>query len=218
MNVRGSFLLAVLAGMSFATAGAQSREEGWDLGAQVIYQDSQRLEFEGGSNADLDSDIGLAITFGYRMNSRFEIEFGLDWNSIDYDVNVISATPALNFSARGDLESFTPRLSLNVNLLEGPMTPYVTGGVGWSFIDTNIPDGPPQNACWWDPWYGYVCDTWQSTRTSEEVTYQLGVGIRWDMSETYTVRLGYEKHWLDVSTANGTPDFDQLKFGLIFMY
>ena len=33
---------------------------------------------------------------------------------------------------------------MNFNFLEGDLTPYVTGGVGWSFIDTNIPDAPPQ--------------------------------------------------------------------------
>jgi hypothetical protein len=31
------------------------------------------------------------------------------------------------------------------------------------------------------------------------------------------VRLEYQKRWIDASDA-GTPDFDQLKLGLTFMY
>ena len=218
MNARAISVLAVLGSLVATSAQAQSREEGWEVGAQLIYQDSQDLEFAGGTTAEFDSDIGLAVTFGYRLNAHFEVEFGLDWNSVDYDVNVVSATPAFNFAARGDLESFTPHVDAKFNLMKGPFTPYVSGGVGWAFIDTNIPDGPPQNACWFDPWYGYVCDTWQSTRTTDEVTYHLGVGVRWDISDSHMVRLSYEKHWLDISTANGTPDLDQLKLGLVFKY
>jgi opacity protein-like surface antigen len=94
----------------------------------------------------------------------------------------------------------------------------VTGGIGYSFIDTNIPDAPPQTACWWDPWWGYVCDTFQSTRNVEEFTYQAGVGLRWDVSPGYTMRLAYEKHWLDLGEATTTPDFDQFKLGIVFRY
>ena len=219
MNVRAGFVSVLFGVLLATTAGAQSRDEGWELGAHALYQDAQDLTFDGGSTADLESDLGLAITFTYRLNARFEVEFGLDWNTVDYDVTVVSASvPGRSFDARGDLESFTPHLEANFNLFEGPFTPYVTGGVGWTFIDTNIPNGPPETACWWDPWYGYVCDTWQSTRTADELTYQLGVGVRWDFSDSQMVRLGYEKRWIDVSTASGTPDFDQLKLGLVFKY
>jgi opacity protein-like surface antigen len=219
MNVRAISVLAVLSGLLATSAGAQSRDDGWEIGTQLIYQDSQNLEFDGGSTADLESDLGISVTFGYRFNSRLELEFGLDWNTVDYDVNVVSASlPGRSFAARGDLESFTPRVNANFNFLEGPFTPYVTGGVGWSFIDTNIPDEPPQTACWWDPWFGYVCDSWQSTRTSDELTYQLGVGVRWDLSPGYMLRFGYEKHWVDLGKATSTPEFDQLKLGLTFKY
>jgi hypothetical protein len=102
--------------------------------------------------------------------------------------------------------------------MEGDFTPYVTGGIGYSFIDTNIPDAPPQTACWWDPWWGYVCDTFQSTRNVEEFTYQAGVGVRWDVSPGYTMRFAYEKHWLDLGEATTTPNFDQFKLGIVFRY
>lgn len=219
MNPRATWIFAVLASLLAARATAQSRGAGWEVGAQLVYQDSQDIGFNGGTSASLDDDIGLAVAFAYRFNDRFEVEFGIDWNSIDYDVSVVSASvPELGFTARGDLEAFTPYASANFNFVEGPLTPYVTAGVGWSFIDTNIPDAPPQNVCWWDPWFGPVCGTFQSTRTIDELVYQVGAGLRWDLSPGYTVRLGYEKRWVDLGEATSTPDFDQLKLGVTFRY
>lgn len=219
MNLRATSIFAALASLLAAQATAQSRGEGWEVGAQLIYQDSRDIDFTGGTSASLDDDIGLAVAVTYRINDKFELEFGIDWSTIDYDVSVVSASvPGLGFTARGDLESFTPHASANFNFMQGPLTPYVTAGIGWSFIDTNIPNAPPQNVCWWDPWFGYVCGTFQSTRTIDEFAYHVGAGLRWDVSSAYTVRLGYEKHWLDLGEATSTPDFDQLKLGVTFRY
>jgi opacity protein-like surface antigen len=217
MKPRCFITLAALSILWSAAANAD-RQPGWDFGGELIYQDSQDISFNGGSTASLEDDIGLALTFGYRFNSRFELTFGLDWNTVDYDINVAPGSGQLGFSGTGDLESFTPRVGVNFNVLEGDLTPYLTGSVGWSFIDTNVPDGPPQSACWWDPWWGYYCGTWQDTRSIDELAYGVGVGVRWDMSSTITLRFGYEKHWLDIGEATSTPDFDQLKFGVSARY
>jgi opacity protein-like surface antigen len=209
-------LVAAL-GVVWSSLASAERRPGWDFGADVIYQDPQDIDFEGGSFASLDDDVGIALAFGYRFNKRFELQFSFDWNTVDYDAT-IAADSTQGFTARGDLESFTPRVGLNFNILEGDLTPYVTGGIGWSFIDTNIPDSPPQSACWWDPWWGYYCGVYQSTRSIDELVYHLGFGARWDVSSTFSLRLGYEKHWLDLGEASSTPDFDQLKFGVFARY
>jgi opacity protein-like surface antigen len=203
--------------MAYGQSSSRSRDTGWEVGADLIYQDSTDISFNGGSSASLDDDLGIAVTFGYRFNSRLELQFGFDWQRVNYDTTVVSDA-AQQFNAHGDLESFTPRANFNFNFLEGDVTPYITGGIGWSFIDTNIPDAPPQTACWWDPWWGYYCDTFQSTRNSDELTYQAGFGVRWDLPEGYSLRLGYEKRWIDLGEAKSTPDFDLLKLGVIFRY
>ncbi len=217
MKSRYIITLAALCS-SWSLAAHADRDTGWEFGADLIYQDSQDIDFEGGSTASLDSDVGLAVTFGYRVNERLEFTFGLDWNTIDYNANIVTDLPGVSVGVKGDLESFTPRVGVNFNFLEGPITPYVTGMIGYSFIDTNIPDGPAQGTCWWDPWFGYICDTWQPTRSTEEFTYGAGLGVRWDVNSAWTMRLAYEKHWLDLSQANGAPDFDQFKFGVSLVY
>jgi len=212
-------IAACLGFLSVAQAQSGSRDTGWEVGSELIYQGSHDVDFEGGSQLSFDDDFGIAISFGYRFNSRLELLLSLDWQHVSYDATVVSATPLIRpFSVRGDMEAFTPRASFNFNFVDGPVTPFVTAGIGWSFIDTNIPDAPPQSACWWDPWFGQVCSTFQSTRNAEEFTYQAGGGVRWDLASGYTMRLGYEKHWIDLGKANSTPDFDQFKLGFIFRY
>jgi opacity protein-like surface antigen len=214
-----------LALVLWAGTALADRQPGWDFGGELLYQFSSDVDFEGGSKAELDDDLGLALSFTYRFNSRFELLFGLDWNSVDYDADIAPAPispggPIVGqgFSAQGSIEYWTPRVGLNLNLLEGDLTPYVTGGVGWSFIDTNVPDAPPQTTCWWDPWWGYYCGTFQSTRSIDELTYNVGAGLRWDVSSSISLRLGYERHWIDLSEAESTPGFDQLKIGVIGRY
>jgi hypothetical protein len=222
MRTRFSIGLALLLCSGVALA---DRQPGWDFGGELLYQFSQDVDFEGGSRANLDDDLGLALSFTYRFNSRFELLFGVDWNSVDYQADIAPAPVSpggpivgTGFSVDGELEYWTPRVGVNFNLLEGDLTPYVTGGVGWSFIDTNIPEGRATTSCWWDPWYGYVCGTFQDTKNFDELTYNVGVGLRWDLRGTISLRLGYERHWLDLGESTNSPGFDQLKLGIIGRY
>lgn len=211
-------ILATLGLMFGAMAPAADRGPGWEFQTDLIYQLGQDIDFNGGSSASLDDDFGLMLAVAYRFNERLELSGGIDWQDVDYDVNLVTDPGRANFKGHGSLESFTPRVALNFNLVDGPLTPYVRAGIGWSFIDTNIPEGRPQNVCWWDPWWGYVCGTVQDSRSVDGFTYDLGVGLRWDIAPAYSLRLGYEKHWYDLDEATSTPDLDQFKLGFIYRY
>lgn len=220
-SLSGLLIGGLLSGAASHAQQQTTRGPGWEFGLDVIYQDSTDIGFNGGSRASLQDDWGLSIIFGYRFNERLELQFGLDWSDVDYDVVIQSAPPSLpqrSFRGSGSLEAFTPRVKVNYNFMPGPLTPYVTAGVGWSFIDTNIPSGRAENVCWWDPWWGYICGTVQDTRTIDEFEYELGVGLRWDVGTGISLRLAYEKHWLDYSQATSTPDLDQYKVGIAYRY
>jgi len=211
-------LVTLAATACFASPALAEREAGWDFGGDLIYQGSKDVTFKGGSKASIDDDLGLALSFVYRFNARFELLFGLDWNNVDYNFNIRPDTGGLSFQGHGTLESWAPRVGVNINVLKGDFTPYVTGGVGWAWIDTNIPDSPPYQSCWWDPWYGYWCGTFQSTRSVDQMTYNFGAGLRWDFSPEIVLRLGYEKHWIELDEANSAPGFDQIKFTVAAKY
>ena len=66
----------------------------------------------------------------------------------------------------------TVRFTGSYNFSEKEFTPFVTGGLGWTYIDTNIPTGLPENICWAYPWYGYYCTTYVPTETTTDVHTQ----------------------------------------------
>jgi len=205
---------------AWSLAAHADRDTGWEFGGELIYQDSTEFTASHDAAASLDSDLGIALTFGYRFSERLELTFGVDWNNIDYNATVVSdGVPLLpngtEIAVSGELEAFTPRMGINFNFIDGPITPYVSGMIGYAFIDTNIPSGPAQGGCYWDPWYGQICGTWQPTRSVEDFVYGVGVGVRWDVNDAWSMRFGYEKRWID---SNGSPDVDQLKLGVSVMY
>jgi opacity protein-like surface antigen len=208
-------MCAVALSLLSATASAQSRGEGWEFGVDLLYQNSNDVEFDGGSTVAFDSDIGFSLFGAYRFSDRLELQFGVDWTNVDYDVS-LQLDPGGTVSAAGEVEAFTPFIKGNFNFIDGPFTPFVSGGIGWSFIDTNIPNGRPQTGCWWDPWYGYICTTVQDTRTTDSFVYNAGLGVRWDLSTGYTLRLAYEKQWYDLE--NASPDFDVFRLGFVMRY
>jgi len=218
MKVHSAFLWTAALCLTSAGAFAQSRDTGWEFGADVIFQTSQDVGFDNGGTTSFDDDFGLSLYAGYRMSSRLEFQFGLDWSNVGYEAEYESLIfPGVIVNIDSEIEEFTPFAKVNFNFLEGPITPFATANVGWSFIDTNIPEGLPQTGCWWDPWWGQVCGTYQSTRSTDAFTYGVGLGLRWDLNTGYSMRFAYEKQWYDVENAD-TPDFDRFKLGIVFVY
>jgi opacity protein-like surface antigen len=211
--------ILIAAGLPCSTYAQQTRPPGSEFGFDVVYQLSQTINFDGGSKVDFSDDVGATLWWSYRFNEHLDLQAALDWSKVDYDATFQSATvPGVQANASGDIETFVPKVVLNYNILEGPLTPFVNVGAGWAFVDTNIPNSRVQVGCWWDPWWGYICTPYQSTKSFDDFTYQLGAGVRWDINKSYSLRLLYEKHWLDYSKSSSTPDFDQFRLGMAFMF
>jgi opacity protein-like surface antigen len=104
------------------------------------------------------------------------------------------------------------------NFMTGPFTPFVAGSVGWSWVDTNIATEPPSVGCWWHPWYGYICTSWQDTRTLDGLAYELGVGMRYDFGERFAADGSYKMRWVDFENATNSPSFDGLQLNLIWKF
>jgi opacity protein-like surface antigen len=201
-------------------AFAQDRTGSWEFIFDINYQDGYDIDFDGGSSVDTDADWGFGVGAAYNFSNRLQLQFLLDWLNADYDATIASGEipPFPSFGVSGEYESFTPRVNVLYSFMDGDITPYVSAGIGWSFIDTNIPQGPPQTGCWWDPWYGNICTTYQNTRDLDEFAYQAGVGVRWDVTSELTLKLGYDKEWIDLGKADSAPGFDVLRLGVAYRY
>ena len=110
----------------------------------------------------------------------------------------------------------THQFNVTYNFSRKAFTPFVVAGIGWTKLDSNVPTGGVDVGCWWDPWWGYICfGDWQTFETSE-FTYNLGLGLRWDINNAVFTRAAYSREFLKVD--NGTLNFDMaiLELGLMF--
>jgi|WetSurMetagenome_2_1015567.scaffolds.fasta_scaffold28331_4 opacity protein-like surface antigen len=212
-----ALVLLLGAGTAQAQGYSGSREGHWEFTLAPLYQMSNSIDFEGGSKLKTDSELGFGLGFGYNLSDQFNLGFGFDWYSVSYDATVIKDTGG-PVGITGNYDSWLTWANLTMNLAEGPFVPYISAGIGYSFIDTNVPDGRPVEGCYWDPWWGYICGTYYPTKTSSDFSYNAGVGLRYQFSPTFFTKLGYQMTWLDLGKAKGTPSFDQIRLDFGWMY
>jgi opacity protein-like surface antigen len=200
-----------LASVSFA------QDSGWETSFDILYQQSKELHFNGGTTAKLGSDPGLALMLAYRFTAHFDAQFSIDWAHVDYKANLITSSHT-SVNVDGSYHSLTPRVNVQFNLLDEPLTPFLMGGIGYGFTDTDIPKGRPETGCWWDPWYGYVCGTVQPSKSINGFAFQVGLGARWDIMDEISLRLALERHWYDLGSSIGTTYVDQAKLGFTYRF
>jgi opacity protein-like surface antigen len=197
----------------------RSRAERWEFTVQMRYIDDQSFGVDGGTQVDVNSDIGWGFGFGYNFNNHLALGVDIGWNSPSYDATIISAdTPALApRQVSAEMSTSSIHLNLLYNFIAGPVTPFVGAGIGSTYIDTNIPSGLASTSCWWDPWYGYVCYGYQPTYSDNRFSYNAVAGVRWDLSRDVFLRAAVGMHWIDMSNG-GAQDFTVGRLEIGFSY
>jgi hypothetical protein len=209
--------VGVLAGAlmlpSSAQAQGRTRAGSWEFLLPVIYSPSTGFNGEGGSSADLNSDLGFGFGFGYNLNNHLQLGGTVTWSSRNYNATLVN-TDGTTRKAAGSLDSSTLAFNATYYFMPSGFTPFVSGGIGSTFIDTNIPTGQGGTACWWDPWYGQVCDTYTTTKTQTAFSYTAAVGVRLELSRQFSLQGSYNRMWIDYS--KGKPEIDGWKLDLVF--
>jgi opacity protein-like surface antigen len=198
--------VAVLCAGSAAICSAQIRAGKWEFTLQPLYAESFDISGNG-SKADFDQAWGFGMGIAYNLNDHFSIGGDFSWAQADYSATVAPAAgnPGLAYTVDSELQTSTLRLNATWNILKTAFTPFVTGGVGATYVDTNIPDGPPQDFCWYDPWWGYYCGTSVPTKDDTYFSYMAGVGLRWDSPGSFFLRGMVAEQWIDVGGQVGSP-------------
>ena len=209
------------AGMSVAgsDAGAPgstpaARGGRWEGRLGLAYQNSSSTDFKGGTAVDVNSGLGFVGGVDYHFTDRLSAGANLSYDKRHYTADVAGEQPGDVYRIKGDLTTTTLMVDGTYNFLTGRFTPLVTAGLGWDWVDTNIATGPPQTGCWWNPWYGYICTTWQNTKTVSGLAYELGVGVRYDFTDYLAADGIYKVRWIGFDNATGTPRFDGLQLNL----
>jgi opacity protein-like surface antigen len=200
---------------SFTSVRPGGRGGNWEFFMPLIYADSATINGQGGSSVDLNAGWGFGFGFGYNFTDNFQLNGLLNWNSRSYDATIVQddgTTKRYN----NYMDSSTLSLNGVYYFLNGNITPFVSGGVGITYVDTNIQNGLSSTACWYDPWWGYVCSSYVPTKTENDISYNAGIGVRFDVNRQFGLQAGYYKMWIDISKASGTPDFDIWRLDFIF--
>jgi opacity protein-like surface antigen len=215
------YLLLLLSGLLLAApAHAQSTRGGKsEFYLAPVFTDSKSYSFEGGSTAN--SDTGFGFTLGYAFNFDQKRALGIEfaWSDVDYNATVQPGAGNGNTAGtiRGTLETWTVRFLGTYHFMEGNVTPLITGGLGWTYVDTNIPTGLPQNTCWYYPWYGSYCASYVPTATSTKFSYNVGLGLRAEMGKGF-IRGVVNQQWVDFGGNYGSDSVTQYRidFGIKF--
>jgi hypothetical protein len=201
---RRVILIAALFAALPAAAQSSSRAGKGEIYLGPVFTEGKNLSFEGGTTARVANGVGLG--FGYAYNFTSKVNAGLDiaWGTADYraTVNPVQGTgnPHGPSNINGYIETRTLRFNGSYNLLSSNLTPFVSGGLGWTYVDTNIPAGLPDTFCWYYPWYGQYCATYVPTRTTTRFSYNAGAGLRLDAGRGL-VRLFVNQQWMDFGSS-----------------
>ena len=210
-----SLYVPVAEAQQYTTSRSGGRGGNWEFFLPLIYTDSATINGQGGSSVDINAGWGLGFGFGYNFNDNFQLNGLFNWSSRSYDAKVVNTDGSTKRYSNW-LDSSTMSLNGVFYFLKGNITPFVSGGVGITYVDTNIQNGAGSTSCWYDPWYGYVCSSYVPTKTETDISYNAGVGVRFDIDRKFSLQGSYNKTWIDISKASGIPDFDTWRLDFIF--
>ena len=200
------------------TAAQEGRETRWQSSLPLTFTSGASYNSEG-TSVDINDDLGWGFSFGYNVNPIFLVGMDITWLSANYDADIATdSAPGdgiadTTIGVSGTLDAANLQFFGQYNILKGRVTPFLRASLGWTWIDSNIPSGPAQGACWWDPWWGYVCNTWQPTFEDTAFAYGAAAGVRGELTERFFVEGSYNVLWVDFDRA-GTQDLDGFRLNM----
>jgi len=205
--------MVCLLAMSFGGALHAGQAGDYDFYIVVPFTNGEDLEFDGGAEAKIEDDIGFGFGFGTFITKNLVVRGNMTWNSASY-----SATRILDDGNNsrevfgGKYDSSSLSLGADYYFTTGRFSPFVSADLGLFYIDSNIPSGRPVSQCWWDPWYGYTCDSYQPSFGDNTWFYGVGAGARMEFGRSNFFKLGYYERWVDFDRVSGSPSFGIFRF------
>lgn len=200
-----------------AGAVAQSRQAGdWEVSLLYKSQSEERFGAPTGpdeANVNFGSDNGWGFTVGYNFDEHFNLAWEFSKNTPRYKTRFRDAEG--NARTLSHTASFyTNNLNGTYHFLKGPITPFVSAGLGWALIDSNVSDG--RGYCVPDYFWGWYC--YSSSYDETTFTYSAAVGLRADFGNNIFLRASYGRQWMNEDIGRDEPEFDigKVEFGFRF--
>ena len=149
------------------------------------------------------SDNGWGFTVGYNFNEHLNLAWELSKNTPRYETSLRDA--------EGDPRTvshtatfYTSNFNGTYHFMKGPITPFVSAGLGWTTIDSNISDG--RGYCVPDWYWGWYC--YSSSYDTTTFTYNAALGLRADLKNNMFLRASYGRQWMNEEIGKDKPEFD----------
>ncbi|WP_245942493.1 porin family protein [Candidatus Colwellia aromaticivorans] len=186
------------------------RDGKWEASFITLNSLSSDISGENGSAVDIDSDIGWGFTLGYNVNPHVLVNFEFSSTSPKYDATLVSEDDN-TYNIKHKMNIYNSQFNVVYNFMTEQFTPFVQAGAGWSYLDSNIADGPPNTICWWDPWWGYICEGYQNTHNDTRFSYNVAAGFRYELDNSIFFRASYQQNWITMSNS------DDLSMGMVHL-
>jgi opacity protein-like surface antigen len=172
------------------------KSEFYGIGQYLHSEDIHFNSPQGPVNMKMD-DTGLG---GFGMAYHFNEHLGMHLDFMFGGATFSGDVPLMGGgTAHVNQDAFlqTGRLNLDYNLLKGSFTPFVTAGIGYQYLETELKNVPP--VAWWDPWYGWQVGqpyVWET-----DFTWNVGAGVHWNITSRMFLKATVGATWLDYSRA-----------------
>lgn len=218
----GLVLLSIIAllALSYSVnseAKYTKRDGKWESSFQLLNSLSTDFDGQNGSGVEIDSDIGWGFTVGYNVNPHILVNYQFSATTPDYDATFIREDDGIAFPIRRDMDLYNSQFNFVYNLMAEQFTPFVQAGLGWSYLDSNVAKGPSSTVCFWDPWYGLICDGYQNTFDDTRFSYNVAAGVRYELDNSMFIRASYQQNWISMSHSDDlSVAMVHLEIGSIF--
>jgi hypothetical protein len=194
-------LIAVLA-LSATAEAQQSRDGKWEFGLTLGNLSGETVTGLNGSFIDSASTTAYGLSVGYNFSKRLALTGEILWGTPNYTASLVPENaPGTSIDINHEMDLFNYGIKGTFNLLEGPVTPFIEAGLGWTYFDSNVADSAPVTGCWWDPFRGYVCDTFYSTYSKTQEYYGAAGGLRWDLNNAMSLKGSYGMQEIKIDNA-----------------
>lgn len=181
------------------------------------FQNGADKIFDGGSQLDVDGDLGWGFSLGWNWTQNLNVSYRLLFTEPDYMATIVPEDADFERETlEHTMSKYSHQFNMTYHFRDGPFTPLIMAGIGVATVDSNVPDGTVEGGCWWDPWWGYICFTDWETYSSTELAYSLGLGFRWDINTAAFARGSYSMEFIDLDSGSLNFGTFILEMGLMF--
>lgn len=159
---------------------------------------------------DFDDDVfwGFGYIYNFNPNLAVRAEMTFGWPDYKMDWSTVSGS--------GEAYVNSGKINLDYSFGRGAIRPFISAGIGYLYMDTGIPSGPPEFWIIWDYWWGYTLVATQNTYSETYFTYNAAAGVSWDINERTVMKLSFAANWMDAEHDTWTTTETTLSLGWRF--